>query len=212
MSLKTWEAYAMRYATVRAYVAVYGRAIAAAARERADSRHDSRPWGEYWVLADTPDPDILVANPGVRQTPADFRTLPRAEWQGWLDVHFSHPRPDPRGSAGHDERRLLGRQHLGQLHQVPRVGFAHNHAARLALSRRSPRWPRADPHNDDQQRLPGAVRPTLRTNLHAHAARRTTYESSPTGCANIPPDGRRSQECGDCAAPEPDSCPAEHRQ
>lgn len=41
-------------AAVRAYLAVYAQVIAARARHRADSVHDRRPWGEYWVLADTP--------------------------------------------------------------------------------------------------------------------------------------------------------------
>jgi mannose-6-phosphate isomerase len=39
---------------VEAYAQLYGRALAAAARRRADSEHDRRPWGEYWVLADMP--------------------------------------------------------------------------------------------------------------------------------------------------------------
>jgi mannose-6-phosphate isomerase len=41
-------------AAVGAYAELYGRALAAEARRRADSEHDRRPWGEYWVLADTP--------------------------------------------------------------------------------------------------------------------------------------------------------------
>ena len=44
--------------------------------------------GRAAILKACPEPDILVTNPGVRQTPADFRTLSRDEWQGWLDVHF----------------------------------------------------------------------------------------------------------------------------
>src|SRR5262245_3066179 len=44
--------------------------------------------GRAAVLKACPEADILVTNPGVRQTPADFRTLPREEWLGWLDAHF----------------------------------------------------------------------------------------------------------------------------
>ena len=44
--------------------------------------------GQKAALVACPDPDILITNPGVRQTPADFRTLPREEWVRWLDMHF----------------------------------------------------------------------------------------------------------------------------
>src|SRR5258705_12187477 len=43
--------------------------------------------GQATVLARTSDPDILVANPGVRQTPGDFRTLTPRERQRLLDSH-----------------------------------------------------------------------------------------------------------------------------
>ena len=33
------------------------------------------PAGRAVILAACPDPDILVTNPGMRQTPADFRSL-----------------------------------------------------------------------------------------------------------------------------------------
>ena len=33
-------------------------------------------------------PDILVTNPGVRQTPDNFRTLERAGWDAWMEAHF----------------------------------------------------------------------------------------------------------------------------
>src|SRR5262249_17434018 len=36
--------------------------------------------GRQAILAACPEPDILVTNPGVRQTPADFRTLSREDW------------------------------------------------------------------------------------------------------------------------------------
>lgn len=38
-----------------AYAELYDRALAAESRRRADSEHDRRPWGEYWVLADLPE-------------------------------------------------------------------------------------------------------------------------------------------------------------
>ena len=37
-----------------AYRAIYTRVIEAARKRRADTAHDKRPWGEYWVLADEP--------------------------------------------------------------------------------------------------------------------------------------------------------------
>lgn len=55
-------------AAVHAYQAVYARVVAARARRRADSEHDRRPWGEYWVLADTPTFKVkrLDVLPGMR--------------------------------------------------------------------------------------------------------------------------------------------------
>ena len=44
--------------------------------------------GRAAAIAACPEPDILVTNPGVRQTPADFRTSPKEDWQRWLDAHF----------------------------------------------------------------------------------------------------------------------------
>jgi 3-oxoacyl-[acyl-carrier protein] reductase len=44
--------------------------------------------GRAEALRACPDPDILVTNPGVRQTPADFRTLTHEDWLRWLDAHF----------------------------------------------------------------------------------------------------------------------------
>src|SRR5450631_931494 len=44
--------------------------------------------GRKTALAACPMVDILVTNPGVRQTPADFRTLSREDWIQWLDMHF----------------------------------------------------------------------------------------------------------------------------
>ncbi|MDE1995751.1 MAG: SDR family NAD(P)-dependent oxidoreductase, partial [Rhizobiaceae bacterium] len=45
------------------------------------------PAGRAEVLAACPDPDILVTNPGVRQTPADFRGLSRYDWDHWFEAH-----------------------------------------------------------------------------------------------------------------------------
>ena len=54
--------------TVRAYLEVYERVIAAHAQRRVNSVHDRRPWGEYWVLADTPEYKVkrLDVIPGTR--------------------------------------------------------------------------------------------------------------------------------------------------
>src|SRR5438552_10514506 len=45
------------------------------------------PEGREAALQGCPEPDILVTNPGVRQTPADFRTLAHAEWIEWMEAH-----------------------------------------------------------------------------------------------------------------------------
>src|SRR5262249_58763672 len=92
--------------------------------------------GQAAVLAATPAPDILVANPGVRQTPADFRTLSRAEWQSWLDVHFLSSLDLIRGVVpGMAERRFgpVGSISVSFI-KFPPVGFAPRHAPRLAPS------------------------------------------------------------------------------
>ena len=44
--------------------------------------------GRTAVLADCPNPDMLVTNPGVRQVPEDFRTMTRDRWNYWMDAHF----------------------------------------------------------------------------------------------------------------------------
>src|SRR5262249_23319562 len=44
--------------------------------------------GRAAALRACPAPDILVTNPGVRQTPADFRALPHEDWLYWMEAHF----------------------------------------------------------------------------------------------------------------------------
>lgn len=53
---------------VRAYLQVYERVVAENAKRRVDTVHDRRPWGEYWVLADTPEYKVkrIDVIPGTR--------------------------------------------------------------------------------------------------------------------------------------------------
>lgn len=55
-------------AALQSYRAVYAEVAAAQARRRADTVHDRRPWGEYWVLADERDFKVkrLDVLPGTR--------------------------------------------------------------------------------------------------------------------------------------------------
>jgi 3-oxoacyl-[acyl-carrier protein] reductase len=164
--------------------------------------------GQAAVLARTSDPDILVANPGVRQTPADFRTLPRAEWQSWLDVHFLSTLDLIRAVVPGMAERRFGRVVSISVSFIkfPQVGFAHSHAARLALSGAIAAMIRElIPHNVTINSVcPGLFdTDALRTNLHAHAARGgTTYEAIVADRLRGCPAGRFAdpQECGDLVA------------
>jgi 3-oxoacyl-[acyl-carrier protein] reductase len=164
--------------------------------------------GQATVLAGTPDPDILVANPGVRQTPADFRTLPRAEWQGWLDVHFLSTLDLIRAVVpGMVERRFGRVVNISvSFIKFPQIGFAHSHAARLALAGAIAAMVRElVPHNVTINSVcPGLFdTDALRTNLHGHAARGgTTYEAIVADRLRGCPAGRfaDAQECGDLVA------------
>src|SRR5882757_8099035 len=44
--------------------------------------------GRAAVLRQAGIVDILVANPGIRQVPDNFRTLTREAWDGWMEAHF----------------------------------------------------------------------------------------------------------------------------
>ena len=139
--------------------------------------------GQKAALAACPEADVLVTNPGVRQTPADFRTLTREDWQKWLDMHFFSALEMIRGVVPGMTRRRFGRIVNISVSNIkfPQVNFGHSHGARLALAGAVASMVRElIPHNVTINSVcPGFFdTEALRTNLHGHAARgNTTYEA-----------------------------------
>lgn len=164
--------------------------------------------GRAAILAACPDPDILVTNPGVRQTPADFRTLPRAEWDWWLEAHFFSSLEMIRAVVpGMCERRFGRVVNISvSFIKFPQVNFAHSHAARLALAGAIGSMVRElSPFNVTiNSVLPGLIdTDALQTNLHGHAKRgNTTYEAIVADRLKSTPAGRFAdpQEVGDLIA------------
>jgi 3-oxoacyl-[acyl-carrier protein] reductase len=164
--------------------------------------------GQQAILAACPEPDILINNPGVRQVPGDFRTLPREEWQHWLDVHFlSSVRLIQAVAPGMCARRFGRIVNMSvSFIKFPQVNFAHSHAARLALSGAVASMVRElIPHNVTINTVcPGLFdTDALRTNLHGHAKRgNTTYEAIVEDRLRGCPAGRFADpaECGDLIA------------
>ncbi|WP_210490900.1 SDR family oxidoreductase [Microvirga antarctica] len=160
------------------------------------------------ILDLCPEPDILINNPGVRQVPGDFRTWSRAEWQHWIDVHFfSAIRLIQRVSPGMAERKFGRIVNMSvSFIKFPQVGFAHSHAARLALSGAVAAISRElIPHNVTINTVcPGLFdTDALHTNLHGHAERRdTSYEAILAERLGTCPAGRLADptECGDLVA------------
>jgi 3-oxoacyl-[acyl-carrier protein] reductase len=152
--------------------------------------------------------DILVTNPGTRQTPADFRTLPRAEWQRWLDMHFFSALEMIRGLVPGMTARRFGRIVNISVSNIkfPQINFGHSHGARLALAGAVASMVRElVPHNVTINSVcPGFFdTEALRVNLHGHAARGgTTYEAIVADRLKSTPAGRfaDAQECGDLIA------------
>jgi 3-oxoacyl-[acyl-carrier protein] reductase len=166
------------------------------------------PDGQARILRQYPNPDILVTNPGVRQTPADFRTLERSEWQSWLDRHFFSALELIRGVVpGMTERRFGRIVNISvSFIKFPQVNFGHTHAARLALAGAIAAMVRElAPFNVTINSVcPGFFdTEALRTNLRNHAARgNTTYEAIVADRLSSCPAGRFAdpQECGDLIA------------
>lgn len=164
--------------------------------------------GRQAVLDACPEPDILVTNPGVRQTPADFRNLSREEWLGWLDAHFFAALDMIRAVVpGMTERRFGRIANISvSFIKFPQVDFAHSHSARLALAGAIASMVRQlIPHNVTINSVcPGLFdTDALRTNLHGHAKRQnTTYEAIVADRVRGCPAGRFAdpQECGDLIA------------
>ncbi|MBX3498051.1 MAG: SDR family oxidoreductase [Alphaproteobacteria bacterium] len=164
--------------------------------------------GREAVLAACPDPDILVNNPGVRQVPGDFRAWPKAEWLRWLDMHFlSSVQLIQSVVPGMCERRFGRIVNMSvSFIKFPQIGFAHSHAARLALSGAVASMVRElIPHNVTINTVcPGLFdTDALHTNLHGHARRgNTTYEAIVADRLKTCPAGRFADpgECGDLIA------------
>jgi 3-oxoacyl-[acyl-carrier protein] reductase len=164
--------------------------------------------GRAEILASCGAPDILVTNPGVRQTPDNFRTMNRADWDHWMEAHFYSALELIRVVAPGMCERKFGRivNISVSFIKFPQVNFGHTHAARLALAGAIGSMVRElVAHNVViNSVLPGFFdTDALRTNLHAHAARgNTTYEAIVADRLKSTPAGRFAdpKECGDLIA------------
>jgi 3-oxoacyl-[acyl-carrier protein] reductase len=164
--------------------------------------------GRRAVLAACPEPDILVANPGVRQTPTPFAAITPEEWRQWLEVHYLSTIELVQAVTPGMAARRFGRVVAMSVSFIkfPQVGFAHSHAARLALAGALSAASRELlPHNVTVNSVcPGLFdTDALHTNLHGHAARgNTTYEAIVADRLKGCPAGRFAdpKECGDLVA------------
>jgi 3-oxoacyl-[acyl-carrier protein] reductase len=162
--------------------------------------------GDRAALLDAcPEPDILVNNPGVRQVPTDYKSIDEAEWLRWLNDHFLSSIMLIQQVAPGMCARKFGRivNMSVSFIKFPQAGFAHSHAARLALSGAVAAMARElIAHNVTINTVcPGLFdTDALQTNLHAHAKRgNTTYEAIVEDRIKNCPAGRFAdpQECGD---------------
>lgn len=155
-----------------------------------------------------PEPDILVNNPGVRQVPSDYRSIDKEQWQQWLNDHFlSSISMIQQVAPGMCERQFGRIVNMSvSFIKFPQSGFAHSHAARLALSGAVAAMVRdLVPHNVTINTVcPGLFdTDALRTNLHGHAKRaNVTYEEMVADRVQGCPAGRFADpaECGDLVA------------
>jgi 3-oxoacyl-[acyl-carrier protein] reductase len=164
--------------------------------------------GRAAILAACPEPDILVTNPGVRQTPADFRTLSHEDWLWWMEAHcFSSLELIRAVVPGMSGRRFGRVVNISvSFIKFPQENFGHSHAARLALAGAVASMVRElVPHNVViNSVLPGFFdTDALQTNLHQHAERgKTTYEAIVADRLSRTPAARFAdpKECGDLIA------------
>lgn len=155
-----------------------------------------------------PKPDIVVNNPGVRQTPDPYDKIDRDTWLQWLNDHFLSSITMIQSVAPGMCERKFGRivNMSVSFIKFPQSGFAHSHAARLALSGAVAAMVRdLIAHNVTINTVcPGLFdTDALRTNLHAHAKRgNTTYEAIVEDRKTNCPAGRFADpsECGDLVA------------
>ena len=160
------------------------------------------------MLEADPEPDIVVNNPGVRQTPDPFDKISGEAWRYWLEVHFLSSIEFIQAVAPGMRQRRFGRivNMSVSFIKFPQVGFAHTHAARLALSGATAAMVReliADNVTINTV-CPGLFdTDALHTNLHGHAKRgNTTYEAIVEDRVKGCPAHRFADpsECGDLVA------------
>ncbi|MCP4383082.1 MAG: SDR family oxidoreductase [Hyphomicrobiales bacterium] len=164
--------------------------------------------GRSSILEACREPDIMVTNPGVRQVPGDFRTMPREDWDGWFEAHFYSGLELIRQAVPGMCDRGFGRvvNMSVSFIKFPQVNFAGSHAARLALAGAIAAMVRElIPFNVTINSVcPGLFdTEALQINLHGHAARgNTTYEAIVADRIAGCPAGRFAdpQECGDLIA------------
>jgi 3-oxoacyl-[acyl-carrier protein] reductase len=160
------------------------------------------------LLESAGPPDIVVNNPGVRQVPTPYDQISAEDWRYWLEVHFlSSVDMIQRVAPGMAERKFGRIVNMSvSFIKFPQVGFAHSHAARLALSGATAAMVRElIPHNVTINTVcPGLFdTDALHTNLHGHAKRgNTTYEAIVQNRIETCPAGRFADpsECGDLIA------------
>lgn len=164
--------------------------------------------GRAAILDAAGDVDILVSNPGVRQVPTPWEEITPDVWRYWLEVHFLSSMQMMQAVAPGMKARKFGRivNMSVSFIKFPQVGFAHSHAARLALSGATAAMVRdLIGHNVTINTVcPGLFdTDALHTNLHGHAERgNTTYEAIVQDRKDNCPAGRFAdpKECGDLIA------------
>ena len=164
--------------------------------------------GRATLLSAAGEVDILVNNPGVRQVPTPSAQIAPEDWRYWLEAHFlSSVEMIQAVTPGMVERKFGRVVNMSvSFIKFPQVGFAHTHAARLALSGAVASMVRElMPHNVTINTVcPGLFdTDALQTNLHGHAKRgNTTYEAIVKNRLETCPAGRFADpaECGDLIA------------
>tara|TARA_R110002020_G_scaffold24424_14_gene80479 strand:+ start:3776 stop:4558 length:783 start_codon:yes stop_codon:yes gene_type:complete len=164
--------------------------------------------GRAEILEAAGEVDILVNNPGVRQVPTPYAKITGEDWRYWMETHFLSSLEMITAVAPGMQARKFGRivNMSVSFIKFPQVGFAHSHAARLALSGAVAAMSRELlPDNVTINTVcPGLFdTDALHTNLHGHAARgNTTYEAIVENRLSTCPAGRFADpsECGDLIA------------
>lgn len=164
--------------------------------------------GRTAILEAAGEVDILVNNPGVRQVPTPYAKITGDDWRYWMETHFMSSLEMITAVAPGMQARKFGRivNMSVSFIKFPQVGFAHSHAARLALSGAVAAMSRElMPDNVTINTVcPGLFdTDALHTNLHGHAKRgNTTYEAIVENRLSTCPAGRFADpsECGDLIA------------